>query len=603
MSAYVQHVVYAPHDPEVAVFISARAVSGEIHSRNLRPVILHVTIGIAIYGAQHSRPWPLDHQKSSRGFGHGFSIHRDDVHDHSRKRPRRRTRLGGNRAGNRRNHDVPGLRLPPRIGDGAATAADDFAVPHPGFGIYRFADRAQEAKATHVMLLRPFVAPLDESADRSGSGVENIYFVARDDGPEAVGLGKIRRALVHQAGGAVLQRSVDDVAVAGDPSDIGGAPVGVFIFQVEDPFGGQIRANRISAGGVHHAFRFAGSPGGVKNVERMLGIERLGGTNVGSFRHQFVPPVIAALLHVDGGSGALVDDYILNAGTGLQRILNRGKEFHFRAAAIRSILRDHRRGLRIVDAVDQRVGGESSEHDGVGRADPGAGQHGDRQLGRHAHVDGDAIAFFHPKFLQHVREFLHFAVQLLIGEHANFAGFALPDERRFVLAPGRDVTVEAVVGKIDLAADEPFRPRTIPFQNFFPGLEPVQLASNPAPEFVGIVDRFAIDPFVVGEALDVRVLAEFRGRLELALLLQNGIDVGGLHVDDFGIDDGFVGHDETSTWRNVLSRAGYARNCKGTFYNDSRPALGSWLLALSFYLRAPKLLAHATVCRLSAPSP
>src|ERR1700722_12511912 len=174
-------------------------------------------------------------------------------------------------------------------------------------------------------------------------------------------------------------------------------------------------------------------------------------------------------------------------------------------------------------------------------------------------------------------------MQLLVGEHAHFAGFALPDEGRFVLAPGGYVTVEAVVGKIDLAADEPFRPRTIPFQNFFPGLEPVQLAGDAAPEFVGIVDRFAIDPFVVGQALDVRVLAEFRGRLELALLLQNGIDVGGLHVDAIGIDDGFVGHDETSTRRNVLSRAGDARNCKGTFYNGDglALALSSWLLAPS----------------------
>src|SRR5579863_4841060 len=139
-------------------------------------------------------------------------------------------------------------------------------------------------------------------------------------------------------------------------------------------------------------------------------------------------------------------------------------------------------------------------------------------------------------------------MQLLISKHANLAGLALPDQRRFVLAPGGDVTVETVVGKINLPAGKPFRPRTIPLQNFFPRFEPVQFARDPAPEFVGIVDRFFVETLVFGEALDVGVLAEFRGRLELALLLQNGIDVGGLHVCD-----GFVCHDETSTWRNLLS--------------------------------------------------
>ena len=70
-----------------------------------------------------------------------------------------------------------------------------------------------------------------------------------------------------------------------------------------------------------------------------------------------------------------------------------------------------------------------------GRADAGAGQHGDGQLGRHAHVDGDAVAFFHAERFQDVGELLHFAMKLLVGEHADFAGFALPDDGGFILAP------------------------------------------------------------------------------------------------------------------------------------------------------------------------
>ena len=124
--------------------------------------------------------------------------------------------------------------LPPGVDDRAAIAADGFAIPHPGLRIDGLADGAEQAQARHVVLLRPLVAPLDEGADGGGRGVENIYFVAGDDRPETVGLRKIRRAFVHQAGSAVLQRAVDDVAVAGDPSNVGGAPVSVFIFQIED---------------------------------------------------------------------------------------------------------------------------------------------------------------------------------------------------------------------------------------------------------------------------------------------------------------------------------------------------------------------------------
>ena len=132
----------------------------------------------------------------------------------------------------------------------------------------------------HVVLLRPLVAPLDESADRGGRGVEHVHFVPLDDRPEPVGLREIRRALVHQAGGAVLQRAVDDVAVTGDPADVGGTPVGVFLFQIEDPLRGQIGADGIAAGGVDDAFGLAGGAGGVEDVERMLGVERLGGAVV-----------------------------------------------------------------------------------------------------------------------------------------------------------------------------------------------------------------------------------------------------------------------------------------------------------------------------------
>ena len=90
--------------------------------------------------------------------------------------------------------------------------------------------------------------------------------------------------------------------------------------------------------------------------------------------------------------------------------------------------------LRIVDAVAQRFGGEAAEDDVVRDADPRAGQHRDRQLRNHAHVDRDAIAFLDAERLQHIGEPADFVMQLLIGQRANFAGLAFPDDRGFVFS-------------------------------------------------------------------------------------------------------------------------------------------------------------------------
>src|SRR5579862_7028462 len=128
------------------------------------------------------------------------------------------------------------------------------------------------------MFFRPLISPFGEGTNRGRRGVKNADLVTIDDAPESIGLGRVGRAFIHHAGGAVLQRSIDDVAVAGDPSDVGGAPVGVVFFEVEDPLRGDVGADRVSAGGVNDALRLAGGSGGVEDVERVLGIKRLGGT-------------------------------------------------------------------------------------------------------------------------------------------------------------------------------------------------------------------------------------------------------------------------------------------------------------------------------------
>jgi hypothetical protein len=102
-------------------------------------------------------------------------------------------------------------------------------------------------------------------------------------------------------------------------------------------------------------------------------------------------------------------------------------------------------------------------------------------------------------------------VQLLISERARFARFAFPDERCFVASPGVEMTVETVVGDVDLAAAEPLRMRRIPLQHRVPLFEPVQLFRHARPERFRIRTGFGAKLLEFLHRLDVRVLGK-RGR-------------------------------------------------------------------------------------------
>ena len=141
---------------------------------------------------------------------------------------------------------------------------------------------------------------------------------------------------------------------------------------------------------------------------------------------------------------------------------------------------------------DERVGREPAEHDRVGRADAGAGQQGHRQLGDHRHVDGDPVALLDAEALEHVGEALHLGEQVGVGDGAGVARLALPVERDPVAPAGVDVAVEAVLGDVERAADEPLGEGQVPLEDRVPVLIPVeQVGGLPGPEplevLVGLV--------------------------------------------------------------------------------------------------------------------
>ena len=64
----------------------------------------------------------------------------------------------------------------------------------------------------------------------------------------------------------------------------------------------------------------------------------------------------------------------------------------------------------------------------MNRADPRAGQHGNRQLRHHGHIDRDAVAGVDAELLECIGEFADFTMQLSVGERATVPRLAFPED-------------------------------------------------------------------------------------------------------------------------------------------------------------------------------
>src|SRR5579884_1844659 len=169
----------------------------------------------------------------------------------------------------------------------------------------------------------------------------------------------------------------------------------------------------------------------------------------------------------------------------------------------------------------------------------------------------------HAQILEHVREAVHQAVQLGVGEppHLGRDGLALPHERHLVAVAAPQVAVEAVHGGVELAAHEPLGPGRAPVEHLVPGAKPVELAGPGGP--VGLA---------VGAGLAVgRSVAHVRGsskcgrRREAALLVEEGVNaVGRVHGD--------AGRESLTYARHFGSGQGRPCNLRGSIPSAARRA-------------------------------
>src|SRR5262249_17785435 len=120
----------------------------------------------------------------------------------------------------------------------------------------------------------------------------------------------------------------------------------------------------------------------------------------------------------------------------------------------------------------------------------------------------DAIAFFDAVPFQHICEAADFTMQLLIGEGALVAGFALPNDCRFVPARPVKMTVHAILRNVQFPAHEPFCEWGFPFEDLLPRRAPDQFLRFAHPELGGLPNRFSIHSPVLSQVLDPGFTAE-----------------------------------------------------------------------------------------------
>ena len=219
---------------------------------------------------------------------------------------------------------------------GTLVRADLLAVPDPGLGVDRLADRPQQPQRRQVVLLRVLGPPLHVRPDRGRRRVQDVDVVPLDDRPPAVLVRIVRNALVDHPGRAVAQRPVHDVAVPGHPADVRRAPVHRVGLHVEDVVVRRRHADEVAGGRVDDSLRLRRRARRVEQVEQVLRVHRLARARrrvVALALDHLVPPEVAPVLHVDLATGAAEHDRLLDRRRIGERLVGVPLQRHPRAVA------------------------------------------------------------------------------------------------------------------------------------------------------------------------------------------------------------------------------------------------------------------------------
>ncbi len=184
----------------------------------------------------------------------------------------------------------------------------------------------------------------------------------------------------------------------------------------------------------------------------MLG-QQLVDEKVAIWRHRRLRGVLARVATPDEH---LVDFLTLPGGL-FERLVRLDLVVDEVTGSIVAVHGDQDPATRVGDPRTARVAAETAEYLRMNHAQPRAGQHGDRQVGDHRHVQSHPVASLEPgEVTEHGGELVDPSEQLTVADVLVGVRFQLRDpDNGGLVGIGLGVPVDAIVGSVQLAADEP----------------------------------------------------------------------------------------------------------------------------------------------------
>src|SRR5262249_33495670 len=190
----------------------------------------------------------------------------------------------------------------------------------------------------------------------------------------------------------------------------------VALVVIEDILMAHRDVDKITGGGVQHAFRPPGRSRGVEDEQRILGVHVLART----LRRDHVPglvvPDITHRIHVDRPAGMFDDNHVIDAAGFGDRRVGIGFQWNFAAAAYALVRGDDDIGFAVFNPAGKRIRGEAAEHHRVDGADARAGEYRVRDFRNHRQIDRDAIALLDVAGAQYVCETADLVMQLFVSD-------------------------------------------------------------------------------------------------------------------------------------------------------------------------------------------
>ena len=215
--------------------------------------------------------------------------------------------------------------------------------------------------------------------------------------------------------------------------------IGLAGVAAEDVLHARGQRHRIAAGVALHALGLAGGAAGVERVARVRGIDPDAG-------HDGVQVLLAQRRVVGVAAGhalerreAAIDHQHLRRLVRARRIASSSRPLYGTTLPLR--LPASALTITVGSASSMRLArlaaGEAAEHHRMDRADARAGEHRERRLGDHRHVDQHPVALLDAERQQHRRHALHFGVQFAEAVDALLVGLGRDEDQRVLVGTRR----------------------------------------------------------------------------------------------------------------------------------------------------------------------